>query len=234
MTMAKGPIIAVDGYSSSGKSTFAKAIAAELGIVYIDSGAMYRAVALYCIEKGIIYNQQLDEEKLRDSLDGIHITFSSGLDKGQRTMLNGTDVEDRIRGIEVAEIASRISQVPEVRRKMVSLQRSMAAKGGIVMDGRDIGTVVFPEAEMKIFMNADATVRAKRRYDELIQKGMQVSFDDVLANIRKRDHQDEHRTESPLKKAGDALVLDNSHMTIEEEMHWFRTTWRKLDDKRQD
>lgn len=233
--MTHKSIIAVDGYSSSGKSTFAKTIASELGYIYIDSGAMYRTVALYGLENGLIKDKWLDEERLTQSLENIHISFSPGVGgKGQRTMLNGVDVEDRIRGIAVSEVVSRVSQVPQVRRKMVSLQRSVADQGGVVMDGRDIGTVVFPEAEMKIFLNADANVRAKRRYDELVQKGMQVSFDEVLENIRSRDYEDEHRTQSPLRKAPDALMLDNSRMTIEEQMQWFKTHWRKLYENRHD
>lgn len=227
--MTHSSIIAIDGYSSSGKSTFAKAIAAELGYVYIDSGAMYRAVALYCLENGIVTNEKLDHKKLTESLDKINIEFLK--DPGtlkQFTMLNGMNVEEKIRGIEVSEVVSKVSKVKEVREKMVRMQRNLAKKGGIVMEGRDIGTVVFPDAKLKIFMNAKAAVRARRRYDELVRKGVQVSYNDILSNIRMRDHEDENRTESPLRKAEDAIILNNSNMTPDEQMNWFRKQWERI------
>lgn len=215
-------IIAVDGYSSSGKSTFAKTIAARLGFIYIDSGAMYRAVALYFLENN------LTEEKLSHHLEEIDIGFSVDKATGkQYTMLNGSNVEDAIRGVEVSGIVSRISRIKEVREKLVRMQREFGANGGVVMDGRDIGTVVFPDAGMKIFMNASPEVRAKRRYDELIAKDIKVSYDEILSNIRMRDHEDESREESPLRKADDALVLDNSNMTMDEQMKWFMKHWEK-------
>ncbi|MBN1158411.1 MAG: (d)CMP kinase [Bacteroidales bacterium] len=219
--------IAIDGYSSSGKSTFAKEIAKELGYIYIDSGAMYRAVALYCLENGIVTADRFDHVKLIESLDRIHIEFSvDPAANKQLTLLNGRNVEESIRGIRISELASKVSQVKEVRWKMVGLQRSIAEKGGIVMDGRDIGTVVFPDAKMKIFMTASLEVRARRRYDELMQRGIQASYDEVLESIRMRDHEDENRTESPLCKAEGAVTLDNSKMTIEEQMKWFRHHWK--------
>jgi CMP/dCMP kinase len=219
-------IIAIDGYSSSGKSTFAKAIAAELDFIYIDSGAMYRAVALYCLENGIT------EEELPEHLKEIDVGFSvNNLTKKQITLLNGANVEDKIRGVAVSRVVSRISKIKAVREKLVALQRDFAKKGGVVMDGRDIGTVVFPEAGMKIFMNAAPSVRAERRFGELVAKGVNVSYDEILSNIVMRDHEDETRTESPLKKAGDALVLDNSNMTLDEQMNWFRGRWAELKSK---
>ncbi len=233
--MIHASIIAIDGYSSSGKSTFAKAIAAELGYIYIDSGAMYRAVALYCLENGIVTNKKLDHKKLTESLDKINIEFLK--DPGtlkQFTTLNGMNVEEKIRGIEVSEVVSKVSQVKEVREKMVRMQRNIAKKGSVVMEGRDIGTVVFPDAKMKIFMNAKAGVRARRRYDELIQKGIQVSYHDILSNIRMRDREDENRTESPLRKAEDAIILDNSNMTPDEQMNWFRKQWKRMNSEHED
>jgi cytidylate kinase len=226
------PIIAIDGYSSSGKSTLAKTIARELGFVYIDSGAMYRAVALYGLENGILNGNEIDLIKLVHSLPLIHIEFLPDPDTGiQVTLLNGLHVEEKIRGIAVSEVVSKISQVKEVREKMVSLQRKLAEKGGVVMDGRDIGTAVFPDANMKIFMNAGAQVRARRRYNELVQKGVRVNYEEVLANINMRDHEDETRRISPLRIASDALILDNSNMSLEEEMEWFREQWKRIQGK---
>jgi len=229
--MDDSSIIAIDGYSSSGKSTFAKTIADELGYLYIDTGAMYRAVALYCIENIILETEKLDYKRLLESLNLIHVEFSLDPEgKKQITLLNGVNVEEKIRGIYVSEAASKISQVKEVRQKMVGLQRNIAKKGGVVMEGRDIGTVVFPDADLKIFLTARADVRARRRYDELIRKGFQVSYDEILNNIRMRDHQDENRTESPLRRADDAIVLDNSSMTPLEQMEWFRKQWKRMNE----
>jgi len=219
-------IIAVDGFSSCGKSTFARLIAKELNYVYIDSGAMYRAVALYCIENGLLADGNIRTERLLHSLNNITFRFMLNEQTGlQETWLNGRNVEKEIRSIEVSSIVSKISQIKEVRAKMVKLQREIGKNGGVVMDGRDIGTVVFPTAQMKIFMTAEPDVRALRRYKELLEKGMDVPLAEVSANIRMRDHEDENRKESPLRKAADAIVLDNSHMTIEQQMEWFREFW---------
>jgi CMP/dCMP kinase len=226
-TTATGPVIAVDGYSSCGKSTFARIIARELGFVYIDSGAMYRCVALLCLEKSILSGSIPDRARLLDLLSDIDIRFRLDKDGNQETWLNGTPVEEQIRGISVSSVVSQVSQVAEVRVKMVELQRNMGKTGNVVMDGRDIGTVVFPHATLKLFMTADPAVRAKRRYDELIAKGTPVAYDEIAANVRMRDYEDENRAVSPLRKADDAVVLDNSHMTVEEQMHWFRALWQK-------
>jgi CMP/dCMP kinase len=219
-------IIALDGYSSCGKSTFARLIARELGFVYIDSGAMYRSVALFCLENGILADNKVDMALLQKALHEIDIRFRINLASGQQeTWLNGTLVEEKIRGIEVSSVVSAISQIDDVRKKMVSLQREIGRNGHVVMDGRDIGTVVFPEAKLKIFMTADPDVRAKRRYDELMQKGIEVELREIADNIRMRDYEDENRAVSPLRKAADAMVLDNSNMTISEQMEWFRKKW---------
>ena len=221
-------IIAIDGYSSCGKSTFAKLIARELNYVYIDSGAMYRAVALYCIENGLLKDDLPELAKLREALINVDILFKLNIRSGlQEIWLNGRNVEGRIRGMEVSAIASTVSKDREVRTKMVALQRKTGENGGVVMDGRDIGTVVFPNAALKIFMTADVNVRAHRRLKELREKGMNVNFQEVLANITMRDHQDENRKESPLRKAADAVVIDNSHMTVDQQMEWFRKLWKK-------
>lgn len=228
MGNTRQPVIAVDGYSSCGKSTFARMIAQELGYIYIDSGAMYRAVALYCLENGIISKNTLDLELLQRSLDLITIELKLNPHSGvQETWLNGRNVAEEIRSIAVAEVVSAISQVKTVREKMVTLQRKIGENGGVVMDGRDIGTIVFPEARLKIFMTADPDIRAKRRFDELIQKGVEVELSAVARNVRMRDHEDENRKESPLVKAGDAFVLDNSYMTPDQQMDWFREKWNK-------
>lgn len=220
------PVIAVDGYSSCGKSTFARMIARELGFVYIDSGAMYRAVALYCLENRLLTDNIPDRQKLTNALPDIHIRFRVNTAGNQETLLNGVNVEEKIRGIAVSSVVSLISQEPEVREKMVSLQRQMGRDGNVVMDGRDIGTVVFPDATLKLFMTADPDVRARRRYDELMAKGSPVSLEEIAANVRMRDHEDENRAVSPLRKAVDAVLLDNSHMTVEEQMEWFRDLWK--------
>ena len=225
--------IAIDGYSSCGKSTFAKEIARELNLLYIDSGAMYRAVALYCLENRIYQNGETDFERLKKMLPSLIIEFRKNDGNGnQDTYLNDRNVEKEIRSVEVSEAASTLSKIREVRKHLVSLQRSMSSPGarsestnGVVMDGRDIGTVVFPLADMKIFMTADVDIRARRRYDELVAKGMMVNYDEIRENVIKRDHQDETRKESPLRKADDALVLDNSYMTVAEQMEWFRNKW---------
>lgn len=225
-------IIAVDGHSSCGKSTFARLIAKKLNFVYIDSGAMYRAVALYFLEHGLMANGKPDLPRLKNALGEIHISFTLDATTGlQETWLNGRNVESDIRGIEVSAVVSRISQIKEVREKMVGLQRSIGAQGDVVMDGRDIGTVVFPQAGLKIFMTADLEVRAMRRYHELIGKGMEVQLGEIRENIRMRDHEDENRIESPLRKAPDAVILDNSHMTIDQQMEWFGDLWNKTEKR---
>lgn len=221
-------IVAVDGYSSCGKSTFARLIARELHYIYIDSGAMYRAVALYCLNNDLLENGNPVHGKLLQALGQINIVFNlNELSSLHETWLNGRNVELEIRGIRVSEVVSKISQIREVREKMVSMQRKIGQHGGVVMDGRDIGTVVFPDAQLKIFMTAEVEVRARRRYKELIEKGLLVELDKIVENIRMRDFEDENRKESPLRKADDAVLLDNSHMTIEQQMAWFRKIWIK-------
>ncbi len=215
--------IAVDGYSSCGKSTFAKRIAEELGYIYIDSGAMYRAVTLYCLEQGLIRNGKVDETGLVSVLGKVDIDFTADNTQGRYLVrLNGRIVEEEIRSMKVSDLVSPVSKIGEVRAKLVGLQRSIQGENGVVMDGRDIGTVVFPDADIKIFMTADPHIRAERRYLELKEKGVPASLEKVEQNIRERDDIDENRLISPLKKAADALVLDNSHMNVEEQMEWFR------------
>ena len=228
MVMPKGInkriIIAVDGYSSCGKSTFAKAIAQELNYIYVDSGAMYRAVALYCLRNGIIIDGRPDNEALIKALSLINIEFRFNKHNQKcETFLNNTNVEKDIRSVEVSEVVSLISKIRQVRKKILLLQRRMGENKGIVMDGRDIGTVVFPDAGLKIFMTADVDVRAKRRYDELREKGMDVTLGEIKKNIQQRDELDVNRKVSPLLKAKDAIELDNSNMTPEEQMQWFRS-----------
>lgn len=212
-------IIAIDGYSSSGKSTMAKALAREIGYRYVDSGAMYRAVTLYALRNGMMADGIVDEERLREALPEVKIDFKV-VDGGQRTMLDGEDVEAEIRGMTVSENVSTISAIPFVRHALVKMQQAFGREKGIVMDGRDIGTTVFPDAELKIFVNAPAETRAERRYKELKAKGTDVSYDEVLANVKHRDHIDETRSESPLRKADDAVELDNSGMSIDEQDKW--------------
>ena len=219
--MSKKLIIAIDGYSSCGKSTFARAIAEELNYIYIDSGAMYRAVTLYYLRNNFVGKEQLDMEGILEKLKDIHIEFVYNPDKSEyETFLNSENVEREIRGIEVSSHVSKISMIPEVRSRMVELQRQIGVCKGIVMDGRDIGTVVFPDADLKIFMTATVEIRAQRRYDELKGKGVNVPFDEVINNIIARDITDENRDISPLKKADDAILLDNSKMTVEKQMTW--------------
>lgn len=221
--MEKRLIIAIDGYSSCGKSTFAKAIAKEMNYIYIDSGAMYRAVTLYCLRKGLITKSGPDTEGIKEALKNIYISFNYNPDTGQyETWLNSENVENEIRGIEVSNFVSRVSQIPEVRMRMVELQRQIGVYKGIVMDGRDIGTVVFPDADIKIFMTASAETRAQRRFDELTAKGEPVDYREIKKNIIARDMADENRQISPLRKASDALILDNTDMTVEEQMEWIR------------
>lgn len=222
-SLNKNIIIAVDGYSSCGKSTFARAIAEELSYIYVDSGAMYRAIALYCLRKNIIINSNFDLKQIIKALVLIDIEFRFSKQTGKyETFLNNENVEEDIRSVEVSEVVSLISKIREVREKILKLQRKLGERKGIVMDGRDIGTVVFPDAELKIFMTADVDIRAKRRYDELKEKGLEVSLSEIKKNIEERDHQDVNRKESPLAKADDAVELDNSNMTPAEQMVWFK------------
>jgi CMP/dCMP kinase len=229
--MEKKLIIAIDGYSSCGKSTFAKAIAKELNYIFIDSGAMYRTVTLYCIRKGFISNHGLDLNKIISGLADIQIDFKFNPEINEyETFLNSENVEREIREMEVASHVSRISQIVEVRTRMVDLQRQIGLRKGIVMDGRDIGTVVFPDADIKIFMTASADIRTKRRYDELKGKGIVIDFEEIKRNIIARDIADENRDISPLRRADDAIILDNSRMTVEEQMTWIRQIIQKKRD----
>ena len=210
-------IIAVDGYSSTGKSTVAKLIAARLGIVYIDTGAMYRAVTLFAIENSLFCGMDVDRERLEAMLPGISVTFVRDAETGHAdTYLNGVDVEERIRGMEVSERVSAIAAIAPVRRCMVECQRSMAADIDVIMDGRDIGSAVFPDADVKFFMTASREIRARRRYDELLAKGENISYSEVEANIEKRDYIDTHRDESPLVQVPDAVVIDTGGMSVDE------------------
>ena len=221
--MDKKLIIAIDGYSSCGKSTFAKAIAKELNYIYIDSGAMYRAVTLYSIRRGFISDDRLNVEGIVSEINDINIEFIYNPDISEyETSLNSENVETEIRGLDVSSRVSRISQIHQVRSRLVELQRQIGVLKGIVMDGRDIGTVVFPDADLKIFMTASVDIRAKRRYDELRSKGMDVNLKEIRNNIVARDITDENRDISPLRRAEDALVLDNSRMTVGEQMEWIR------------
>lgn len=220
--------IAIDGFSSCGKSTFAKQIAAKLGYVFIDTGAMYRAVTLYAIDKGFFASGILDTEKLIAHLDDIEITFRYNQTRGAADIyINGEAAEGRIRTIEVSNLVSRVSSVAEVRQKLVAMQQAMGKSGGVVLDGRDIGTVVFPDADIKLFMTADPMVRAERRYKELQAKGDDASLEEVYRNVVERDEADQNRPISPLRKADDAITLDNSHMTVEEQMEFFMDLYNK-------
>ncbi|MBP3433413.1 MAG: (d)CMP kinase [Alistipes sp.] len=215
-------IIAIDGHSSCGKSTFAKAIAARLGYIFIDTGAMYRAVTLYALENGAIEMGILDEQRIVAMLPEIDINFRFNPRRGASDIyVNGDLVEGKIRTIEVSNYVSQVSSVGAVREKLVALQQQMGLKRGVVMDGRDIGTVVFPDAELKIYMTADPMVRAERRYKELTAKGDKVTLAEIYENVVSRDKADMSRAISPLRKADDAIVLDNSHMSVEEQMEWF-------------
>jgi cytidylate kinase len=205
-------IVAIDGYSSCGKSTIAKALAKYAGYTYVDTGAMYRAVALYALQLNI------EISNLKCQISNIEIRFSLQPDGTQHTILNGEDVESQIRTLEVGNMASQISPIREVREFLVAQQQAMGKNKGIVMDGRDIGTVVFPNAELKLFLTASPEVRAQRRYDELVGKGEHPVFAEVLADVNDRDYRDTHRAESPLRQADDAVVIDNSNLTPDEQM----------------
>jgi len=222
-------IIAIDGHSSSGKSTMAKDLAKEIGYIYIDSGAMYRAVTLYALQHELILEGKIDESSLKKAMPDIDISFRSNVETGRPdTYLNGVNVEKEIRGMDVADWVSPIAKLGFVRHAMVAKQQEMGLKKGVVMDGRDIGTVVFPDAELKLFITASPEVRAQRRLDELKAKGEVVSFDEILENVRTRDHIDSTREESPLRKADDALVLDNSNMSIAEQKAWLLAQYNRV------
>jgi cytidylate kinase len=214
-------IVAIDGHSSCGKSTIAKAVAAKFGYIFIDSGAMYRAVTLFALRNNLIVAGEVNRKKLISLLPVIQIEFRyNPVNQKSDTFLNGENVEDEIRQLPVSQNVSPVATIPEVRSAMVHLQQEMGKNKGIVMDGRDIGTVVFPDAELKLFVTASPEIRAQRRFDELVAKGERVSFDEILKNVMERDHIDSTRETSPLKKADDALVLDNSAMTREEQLEW--------------
>lgn len=212
-------IIAIDGHSSCGKSTFAKAIATMLGYVFIDTGAMYRAVTLWAMHQGILDKP----EQIAERLEQVNVTFrfNSAIERSE-IFLNDINVDNDIRSMDVSNHVSAVAQIPAVRTKLVALQQQMGKDGGIVMDGRDIGSVVFPDAQLKIYMTATVEVRAQRRYDELTAKGEKVSLEEIARNVAARDHADQNRAESPLIKAKDAIVLDNSTMTISQQMEWVR------------
>ena len=227
--------IAIDGVSSSGKSTMAKDLAKNIGYIYIDSGAMYRAVTLYCLQNQMINDDNtVDETKLRKQLPNIHIDFKLNPETGKPdTYLNGENVEAEIRGMEVSSLVSPVSAIGFVRKEMVKQQQAMSLKKGVVMDGRDIGTVVFPNAELKIFVTASPELRAKRRVDELRERGNNdTTYEEVLENIKYRDHHDRNRTESPLRKADDAIELDNSTINIEQQLQWAIDMYHKTIGKK--
>jgi cytidylate kinase len=221
--------IAIDGYSSCGKSTLAKQLAKKLGYSYIDSGAMYRAVALWCLENNAIENGVPDNGKIIANLSNIKIEFRFHPEiQSSQTYLNGRNIEKEIRGMAVSEVVSKISSIKEVRQKMVMLQRQFGEDKGVVMDGRDIGSIVFPNAELKLFMTADPVIRAKRRYDELKAKGTEVSIEEIAENLRLRDYEDTTRKENPLIQAADAVVLDNSRLTPEQQ---FAAAWKLVEER---
>ena len=221
--------IAIDGHSSCGKSTMAKDLAKEIGYIYIDTGAMYRSVTLFALQNGMITDAGINEEALRQRMQDVMITFRLNEDTGRPdTYLNGVCVEKEIRTMEVSKYVSPIATLGFVREAMVDMQRLMGEAKGVIMDGRDIGTVVFPDAELKVFVTASADVRAQRRYDELTAKGEACSFDEIRANIIERDRIDSTRAISPLRKADDAIVLDNSNMTIPEQKAWLLEQYRRV------
>jgi cytidylate kinase len=221
--------IAIDGYSSCGKSTMAKDLAREIGYVYVDTGAMYRSVTLYALRHNLFNaDGSVREDDLRQEMGNIHITFKLNPETGRPdTYLNSELVENDIRSLEVSNHVSPIAAIAFVRHALVAQQQQMGKEKGIVMDGRDIGTTVFPDAELKVFVTASAQVRAQRRFDELQAKGMPADFSDILKNVQERDYIDTHRETSPLKKADDALELDNSHLTIAEQKAWLLAQYER-------
>ena len=221
--------IAIDGYSSCGKSTMAKDLAREIGYIYVDTGAMYRSVTLFAMRNNL-FNEDgsIKTDELKSRMNEINISFKLNSETGRPdTYLNGELVEKEIRSMDVSARVSKIAALPFVREALVAQQQAMGKEKGIIMDGRDIGTVVFPDAELKIFVTASAEVRAQRRYDELKAKGMPADFDDILKNVKERDYMDSHRETSPLRKADDALELDNSNMTIEEQKAWLMARYQE-------
>lgn len=221
--------IAIDGFSSCGKSTMAKSLAKEIGYIYIDSGAMYRAVTLYCIENGLIEDGEIRTEILKEDLKRINISFKINAETGQPdTYLNAENVENKIRTMLVSSMVSQVSALDFVRSAMVEQQQKMGKEKGIVMDGRDIGATVFPDAELKIFVTASAEVRAQRRFDELKSKGQEASYDEILHNVKQRDYLDQNREVSPLRQASDAILLDNSTLTIEEQKAWLINQFNRV------
>ena len=221
--------IAIDGYSSCGKSTMAKDLAREIGYIYVDTGAMYRSVTLFAMRNNL-FNEDgsIKTDELKSRMNEINISFKLNSETGRPdTYLNGELVEKEIRSMDVSERVSKIAALPFVREALVAQQQAMGKEKGIIMDGRDIGTVVFPDAELKIFVTASAEVRAQRRYDELKAKGMPADFDDILKNVKERDYIDSHRETSPLRKADDALELDNSNMTREEQKAWLMARYQE-------
>ena len=222
--------IAIDGHSSCGKSTMAKDLAREIGYVYVDTGAMYRSVTLYALRKGLFEEDgSVKTEALEQEMPNIHISFQFNPETGRPdTYLNGEYVEKEIRSLEVSSHVSPVAAIGFVRRALVAQQQQMGKDKGVVMDGRDIGTVVFPDAELKVFVTASAQVRAQRRYDELKAKGMPADFDDILKNVEERDYIDSHREESPLRQAEDAILLDNSNMTIPEQKEWLMEQYNRI------
>ena len=227
--------IAIDGHSSCGKSTMAKDLARRIGYVYIDTGAMYRAVTLFAMRHNLIANGQVDAAKLQEEMGNIHISLRLNPETQRPdTYLNGECVEREIRTMEVSRHVSLIAALPFVRSAMVEMQREMGKEKGVVMDGRDIGTVVFPHAELKIFVTASAEVRAQRRYDELTAKGEKCNYEEILENVKERDRIDSTRETSPLRQAEDAIVLDNTHMTIPEQENWLMGNTRKGPKRNED
>ena len=228
--MEKGRInIAIDGHSSSGKSTMAKSLAKELNFVYIDTGAMYRAAALLCIKERLIDGNEIDERRIPAAIERMYIAFKYNSKTEQSEIhLGGVNVEKEIRSMEVARRVSLVAAVPEIRHKLVNIQQRMASVGGVVMDGRDIGTVVMPKAELKFFITADLEIRARRRFEELKNKGVESSLDDVLNNIRERDRIDTTRAVAPLRKAKDSIVMDNSNLSIDEQFDFLLNHARKV------
>ncbi len=220
--MQKKIVIAIDGHSSCGKSTMAKKLAKDLGYIYVDTGAMYRTVTLYALRQQLFEaDGSVKAEELKQQMGQIEVSFALNPESGlPEALLNGENVEREIRGMEVSSHVSPIAALPFVREAMVDQQRRMGEAKGIVMDGRDIGTTVFPQAELKVFVTASAEVRAQRRYDELQAKGMPADYEDILKNVQERDYIDSHREVSPLRQADDALLLDNSHLTREEQQQW--------------
>ena len=213
-------VISIDGHSSCGKSTMAKHLAKQLGYIYVDTGAMYRCVTLYAMENGLFSGKSLDSDALEQRIDEVDISFMRDDTGALCAVLNGKNVEKEIRSMSVSERVSMVAKQPFVRKKLVEQQQLMGKEKGIVMDGRDIGTTVFPDAELKIFVTASAEVRAERRYKELLEKGDEADYNEILANVKERDYIDSHRAVSPLRMADDAVLLDNSFMTLDQQNQW--------------